>query len=120
NDGTAYIGQKASLVVGGTLTLATDSSPSNPYYVISGATSEVSLFSDSICTGQAVGQSYQNCTGSPTTPTWVVKGPYTSQLQPLAGQSVTLFIGTWGKSGDSGSSYGVFMYVDNVVLVNLP
>ncbi|HEY1730070.1 MAG TPA: hypothetical protein VGG22_17000 [Candidatus Baltobacteraceae bacterium] len=120
NDGSAYIGQKASLVVGGTLTLATDSTPTNPYYVISGATSQVQLFSESICTGQAVGQMYQNCTGSPTTPTWVVKGPYTSTIQSLANQSVTLFIGTWGKSGDSGSSYGVFMYVDNVVLVNLP
>lgn len=120
NDSTGYILQRASLVVGGTLTLATDSSPTNPYYVISGATSEVQLFSDYTCTGQAAGQSYQNCTGSPTTPTWVVKGPYTTPLQPLENQTVILFIGTWGKSGDSGSSYGVFMYVDNVVLVNLP
>jgi hypothetical protein len=97
NDGSAYIRQEATVLVNG------------------GAT-EVPLFQDYTCTGKANGQSFDNCTGSDQPIQWVQKGPYTTQLQPYAGQTVTLFIGVWASAYSSSKSYGVYMYVDDVTM----
>jgi len=117
--GTYVIGQRASVIVGGTLSVMADSTPSDPYYEVTGGT-DVPLYQDYICTGQGTGQSYNNCTGTPVTPAWVEKGPYTTILQPYEGQSAVLFIGVYSHGGDSGNNYGVYTFIDNVSLVNIP
>lgn len=46
---------------------------------------------------------------------WVQRGPY--NLSSLAGQTVTLFLGTWSSATHAGPvSYANFMFVDNVTV----
>jgi hypothetical protein len=120
NDSGAYIAQRGTLILGGSLVAASGSTPSNPTYYVSGATGEVPLFNDYTCTGKATGQSYDNCTGSDQPIQWVMKGPYTTVLQPYVGQQAVLYLGVWASSYSSSKSYGVYMYVDGVDLVSQP
>jgi hypothetical protein len=120
NDGSAYVAQRGTLILGGPLIAAPGSTGPNPTYYVSGATGEVSLFNDYTCTGKATGQSYDNCTGSDQPIQWVMKGPYTTVLQPYVGQQAVLYLGVWASGYSSSKSYGVYMYVDGVDLVSQP
>jgi hypothetical protein len=122
NDSGAFIGQRGTLILGGSLVPAPGSTVANPTYYVSGATGEVSLFSDATCTGKATGQTYDNCSpaGSDLPIQWVMKGPYTTVLQPYVGQQAVLYLGVWASAYSSSKSYGVYMYVDGVDLVSQP
>jgi hypothetical protein len=45
---------------------------------------------------------------------WYQKGPY--DLSAYAGQTVTLFLGTWNNTGGTGTAYFNYAYFDNVVI----
>ena len=45
---------------------------------------------------------------------WRQKGPYS--LTAYAGQTITLFLGTWNNTGGTGTAYFNYAYFDNVVI----
>jgi hypothetical protein len=47
---------------------------------------------------------------------WYQKGPFS--LSAYAGQTITIFLGTWNNTGGTGTSYFSYAYFDNVVLTN--
>ena len=47
---------------------------------------------------------------------WYAKGPYS--LSAYAGQTITLFLGTWNNTGGTGTAYFNYAYFDNVVITD--